>query len=98
MDGPGASLTALGVAEVLDHLVRIMGADEENAALDVAQLGLIDGFAVDSTSATPKASPQRSYPTPATPDGSRRRPECYFGCPRCGPTCYLLAPRTRRWT
>jgi PIN domain nuclease of toxin-antitoxin system len=35
-----AALTALGVAEVLDHLVRLMGADEEEAALDLAQLGL----------------------------------------------------------
>lgn len=49
IDDPDASLTALGVAEVLDHLVRIVGVDEENAALDVAQLGLIDGIAVDST-------------------------------------------------
>lgn len=35
-----ASLTALGVAEVVDHLVRLVGADEESAALDLAQLGL----------------------------------------------------------
>ena len=41
-----ASLTALGVAEVLDHLVRLVGVDEEDAALDLAQLGLIDGIAV----------------------------------------------------
>ncbi|KAA0232584.1 MAG: hypothetical protein JJLCMIEE_03345 [Acidimicrobiales bacterium] len=37
-----ASLTALGVAEVLDHLVRIVGASEEDAALDLAQLGLTE--------------------------------------------------------
>lgn len=43
------SLTAVGVAEVLDHLVRLAGADEEDAALDLAQLGLLDGLAVDST-------------------------------------------------
>jgi PIN domain nuclease of toxin-antitoxin system len=35
-----AALTALGVSEVLDHLVRLVGADEEEAVLDVAQLGL----------------------------------------------------------
>lgn len=46
---PTASLTALGVAEVLDHLVRVVGADEEAAALDLAQLGLLDGIVVDST-------------------------------------------------
>ncbi len=34
------ALTALGVSEVLDHLVRLMGADEEEAVLDLAQLGL----------------------------------------------------------
>jgi len=43
-----ASLTSLGVAEVIDHLVRIVGADEEEAALDVAQLDLLDGLAVDA--------------------------------------------------
>ncbi len=35
-----AVLTALGVAEVLDHLVRLAGADEDDAVLDLAQLGL----------------------------------------------------------
>ena len=49
LDGDTSSLTALGVAEVIDHLVRIVGADEEDAALDVAQLGLLDGVVVDST-------------------------------------------------
>lgn len=34
------ALTALGVAEVLDHLVRLAGVAEEEAALDVAELGL----------------------------------------------------------
>ena len=49
LDRDASSLTALGVSEVLDHLVRIAGADEEDAALDVAQLGLLDGLPVDST-------------------------------------------------
>jgi PIN domain nuclease of toxin-antitoxin system len=44
-----SSLTAVGVAEVLDHLVRLSGADEEEATLDLAQLGLIDGVSVDAT-------------------------------------------------
>ncbi len=41
-----AVLTAVGVGEVLDHLIRLVGADEEEAALDVAQLGLLDGGVV----------------------------------------------------
>ena len=40
-------LTALGVAEVLDHLVRLAGAAEEDAALDVAQLGLATPDPID---------------------------------------------------
>lgn len=48
LDGGDAFLTAVGVAEVLDHLVRLAGIDEEGAALDLAQLGLIDGVVVDS--------------------------------------------------
>jgi predicted nucleic acid-binding protein len=35
-----AALTALGVSEVLDHLVRLAGAEEDEAVLDLAQLGL----------------------------------------------------------
>ncbi|MHB1447320.1 MAG: PIN domain-containing protein [Acidimicrobiales bacterium] len=42
IDNGGAALTALGVAEVIDHLVRLVGATEEDAALDLAQLGLAD--------------------------------------------------------
>jgi predicted nucleic acid-binding protein len=33
---------------VLDHLVRLAEADEEDAALDLAQLGLLEGIVVDS--------------------------------------------------
>jgi PIN domain nuclease of toxin-antitoxin system len=47
LDNGDANLTAVGVAEVLDHLVRLTGADEEDAALDLAQLGLLDGIVVD---------------------------------------------------
>ena len=46
---PGAALTTVGVAEVLDHLIRIVGVDEEDATLDVAQLGLLDGIPVSPT-------------------------------------------------
>ncbi len=42
-----ASLTALGVAEVVDHLVRITGVDADAAVLDLAQLGLADPDPVD---------------------------------------------------
>jgi predicted nucleic acid-binding protein len=44
---PTPALTALGVAEVLDHLVRLMGVDEEDAVLDLAQLGLAEAVDVD---------------------------------------------------
>lgn len=48
----GASLTAVGVAEVIDHLVRVAGADEEDVVLDLAELGLIDGRPVDASLGT----------------------------------------------
>ena len=38
--GDTACLTVLGVAEVLDHLVRLAGATEEEARLDLATLGV----------------------------------------------------------
>lgn len=38
----GAVLTVLGVAEVLDYLVRLAGVDEDEAALDLAQLRLAE--------------------------------------------------------
>ena len=47
--GTGAAvLPAVGVAEVLDHLVRVVGAHEEDATLDLAELGLLEGTLVDS--------------------------------------------------
>ncbi|ORV10855.1 PIN domain-containing protein [Mycobacterium celatum] len=51
-DDPNVFLTPLGVAEVLDHLVRIEKATDEEAALDLAQLGLADPPALDETVAT----------------------------------------------
>lgn len=47
VDAGDAVLTAVGVAEVVDHLVRLAGADEEEAALDLAELDLLDGIAVE---------------------------------------------------
>lgn len=46
--GAEARLTVLGVAEVVDHLVRLAGVDAEEAALDVAQLSLADPGALDA--------------------------------------------------
>ena len=43
-----AALTALGVAEVVDHLIRLAGADEDEAVLDLAQLGLASPSPVDA--------------------------------------------------
>ena len=43
-----ARLTAVGVAEVIDHLVRLAGIDEEEAVPDLAQLGVLEGIAIDS--------------------------------------------------
>ncbi|MGH9151933.1 MAG: PIN domain-containing protein [Acidimicrobiales bacterium] len=48
LDDAAASLTAVGLAEVIDHLVRLAGVEEEDAVLDLAQLGLLDGRPVDS--------------------------------------------------
>lgn len=46
LDGEDAQLTAVGVAEVIDHLVRVVGVTEEEAALDLAQLGLAEATVV----------------------------------------------------
>lgn len=43
-----ARLTSTGVAEVIDRLVRVHGQSEEEVALDVAELGLLDGLPVDA--------------------------------------------------
>ncbi|MBV8160126.1 MAG: PIN domain-containing protein [Acidimicrobiia bacterium] len=48
LEAGDAVLTSVGVAEVIDHLIRVVGADEENATLDLAQLGLLDGLPVDA--------------------------------------------------
>ncbi|MCW2526088.1 MAG: hypothetical protein JWM76_948 [Pseudonocardiales bacterium] len=43
-----AALTAVGLAEVLDHLVRLAGAEADDAVLDLAQLGLLDATPIDA--------------------------------------------------
>ena len=43
------ALTSIGVSEVIDHLVRLLGADDDEAALDLAQLGLADPISIDAT-------------------------------------------------
>ena len=47
-----ARLTAVGVAEIVDHLIRLVGVSEDEAALDIAQLGLADALPVDASMAT----------------------------------------------
>lgn len=42
-------LTPVGVAEVLDHLVRMVGVEDEEAVLDLAQLDLLDPPDLDPT-------------------------------------------------
>lgn len=46
-----ALLSVLGVAEVLDHLVRIIGVGDEDAALDLAQLALMNPPSLDASTA-----------------------------------------------
>lgn len=48
IDAGDATLTPLGVAEVVDHLVRIVGTTDDDAVLDLAQLGLADVEALRS--------------------------------------------------
>jgi PIN domain nuclease of toxin-antitoxin system len=51
IEAGGSALTTLGVAEVVDHLVRVVGAGEEDAVLDMAQLGLDDPIELDEGTA-----------------------------------------------
>jgi len=47
-DEEDAFLTSLDVAEVLDHLVRLANTEEDEAVLDLAQLGLATPAAVEA--------------------------------------------------
>jgi predicted nucleic acid-binding protein len=43
------SLTSVGLGEVVDHLMRLAGVDEEEVFLDVSELGLHDALAIDAS-------------------------------------------------
>lgn len=43
-----ADLTAVGLGEVFDQMVRVAGGEEEELALDLAELGLLDAIAIDA--------------------------------------------------
>lgn len=49
LEAGDTALTAVGLAEVLDHLVRLASAEEDEAVLDLAQLGLIDAIPVEAS-------------------------------------------------
>lgn len=44
-------VSSVGVAEVVDHLIRLVGVSEEHAVLDLAQLGLADAPPLTSDTA-----------------------------------------------
>lgn len=48
LQGGDVHLTAVGVAEVIDHFVRLVGTHEDDIVLDLAQLGLLDALPVDA--------------------------------------------------
>ena len=48
LDAGRAELIGVGLAEVIDHLVRVVGADEDDVVLDLAQLGLLGALAIDA--------------------------------------------------
>lgn len=45
------ALTATGLAEVLDRMIRVAGVDEEEIALDLEDMGLLDAMPVTSSTA-----------------------------------------------
>jgi predicted nucleic acid-binding protein len=51
MRSDDVSLTAAGLGEVVDHLIRLAGVDEDVVFLDLAELGLRDGFPIDAQAA-----------------------------------------------
>ncbi len=48
MRSDDVSLTAVGVGEVVDHLIRLAGVDEDDVFLDLAELGLHDALPIDA--------------------------------------------------
>ena len=57
----GCALTTLGVAEILDHLVRVVGVSDEEAVLDVAQLDLDTPVGLDDVTTTMALLRARHY-------------------------------------
>ena len=60
LESGDAVLTAIGVAEVVDHLVRVIGVDEDEAALDLAELGLLDGYPFSAALGLGRRAPPRA--------------------------------------
>jgi hypothetical protein len=61
MRSDAVSLTAVGLGEVVDHLTRLSGVDEEGVFLDLAEISLLDALTVDpinlNVSNTPTSLP-----------------------------------------
>lgn len=51
MRSDDVSLTAVGLGEVVDHLIRLAGVDEDDVLLDLAELGMTDAFPIDTQAA-----------------------------------------------
>ena len=51
MRSDDVSLTAVGLSEVVDHLIRLAGVDEDDVFLDLAELGLSDALPIDAQAA-----------------------------------------------
>jgi len=49
LEAGDAALTAVGLAEVLEHLVRLANAEEDDAVLDLTQLGLTDAIPIEAS-------------------------------------------------
>jgi len=51
MRSDDVSLTAVGLGEVVNHLIRLAGVDEDDVFLDLAELGLHDALPIDAQAA-----------------------------------------------
>lgn len=51
MRSDDVSLTAVGLGEVVDHLIRLAGVDEDDVFLDLAELRLNDALPIDAQAA-----------------------------------------------
>lgn len=68
-----ARLTSVGVAEVNDQLVRLCGANEDGAALDIAQLGLADAQIIDAATALRAGLLRAVSASPRSPQAAVRQ-------------------------